>query len=48
MATNEEVARRFEEIAEMIELLGEDSFRASAHARAARNVAAETIGQRTS
>jgi DNA polymerase (family X) len=39
MATNEVVARRFEEISEMIDLLGEDSFRASAHARAARSVA---------
>jgi DNA polymerase (family X) len=39
MGVNEEVARRFEEISQMIELLGEDSFRASAHARAARNVA---------
>jgi DNA polymerase (family X) len=39
MSRNVEVARRFEEISEMIDLLGEDSFRASAHARAARNIA---------
>lgn len=39
MGVNEEVARRFDEISQMIDLLGEDSFRASAHARAARNVA---------
>jgi DNA polymerase (family 10) len=39
MAVNQELARRFEEIAQMLDLLGEDSFRASAHARAARNIA---------
>lgn len=39
MSANEEIARRFEEISQMIDLLGEDSFRASAHARAARNIA---------
>jgi DNA polymerase (family X) len=39
MAANEDLARRFDEISQMIDLLGEDSFRASAHARAARNIA---------
>jgi DNA polymerase (family X) len=39
MGVNQELARRFEQIAQMMELLGEDSFRASAHARAARNIA---------
>jgi DNA polymerase (family 10) len=39
MGVNQELAQRFSEIAAMIELLGEDSFRASAHARAARNIA---------
>lgn len=39
MGVNQELARRFEEIAQMMDLLGEDSFRASAHARAARNIA---------
>jgi DNA polymerase (family 10) len=39
MGVNQELAQRFSEIAAMLELLGEDSFRASAHARAARNIA---------
>lgn len=39
MSINESLARTLDEIARMMELLGEDSFRASAHARAARLIA---------
>lgn len=39
MSLNQALARQFEEIAQMLDLLGEDSFRSSAHARAARNIA---------
>lgn len=39
MSVNQALAKQFEEISQMIDLLGEDSFRASAHARAARNIA---------
>ena len=38
MPTNDEVAQRLDEMARLMDLLGEDSFRASAHARAARAV----------
>ncbi len=36
--TNDDVAQRLEEMAKLMDLLGEDSFRANAHARAARAV----------
>jgi len=39
MGVNQALANQFEEISQMIDLLGEDSFRASAHARAARTIA---------
>lgn len=39
MSVNQALARQFEEISQMIDLLGEDSFRASAHARASRTIA---------
>jgi DNA polymerase (family 10) len=39
MAVNQSIAQLFMEISQMMELLGMDSFRASAHARAARSVA---------
>lgn len=38
MSANAAVAQRLDEMAGMLELLGEDSFRASAHARAARAI----------
>jgi DNA polymerase (family 10) len=38
MSKNEAVARMLEEIARMMEVLGEDSFRVNAHTRAARTV----------
>lgn len=38
MSVNEALAARLDEMARMMELLGEDSFRASAHARAARAI----------
>lgn len=38
MSTNEALARRLHEMSVLMDLLGEDSFRASAHARAARAV----------
>jgi DNA polymerase (family 10) len=40
MSTNEALARRLHEMSVLMDLLGEDSFRASAHARAARAVEA--------
>ncbi|MEX2219460.1 MAG: helix-hairpin-helix domain-containing protein [Phycisphaerales bacterium] len=39
MAVNQALAQKFLEISQMLELTGADSFRASAHARAARNIA---------
>ncbi len=39
MSTNAEIALRFNQIAQMMELLGEDRFRVNAHARAARSIA---------
>lgn len=39
MSRNEALTARLDEIASLMELLGEDSFRASAHARAARVIA---------
>ncbi|CAG0956144.1 DNA polymerase/3'-5' exonuclease PolX [Phycisphaerales bacterium] len=39
MSTNESLAQQLDDIARMMELLGEDSFRASAHARAGRLIA---------
>ena len=39
MSFNSEVALRLERIAVMLDLLGEDSFRSAANARAARTIA---------
>src|ERR1043165_9682606 len=39
MAVNQALAQKFLEISQMLELTGADSFRSSAHARAARNIA---------
>ena len=39
MAVNQALAQKFLELSQMLELIGADSFRASAHARAARNIA---------
>lgn len=39
MSVNQAIAARFEQIAQMLELLGEDRFRIAAHARAARTIA---------
>ena len=38
MASNARIAEQFEEIAQMLELLGEDRFRVNAHAKAARTI----------
>lgn len=38
MSTNAALARRFEQMARLLELLGEDKFRVNAHARAARTL----------
>ncbi|MEZ6233746.1 MAG: helix-hairpin-helix domain-containing protein [Phycisphaerales bacterium] len=38
MSTNAALARRFEQMATILELLGEDKFRVNAHARAARTI----------
>ncbi len=40
MSTNERLAQQLEEIAAMMEVLGEDGFRVNAHARAARAISA--------
>ena len=38
MSVNKELAVRFQQISDMLELLGEDKFRVNAHARAARSI----------
>lgn len=43
MSFNARLAERFERIAKILELLGEDKFRVNAHSRAARAVEAQTI-----
>ena len=43
MSFNDRLAERFERIAKILELLGEDKFRVNAHARAARTVEAQSI-----
>lgn len=43
MSTNDRVAKVLEEIAQMMEVLGEDGFRVNAHNRAARAVSALTV-----
>jgi DNA polymerase (family X) len=47
MATNEQLAQRLDEIAQLMELLGEDSFRSAAHARAARTISSLTVDVKT-
>lgn len=42
MSSNEELAQRLAQMGRMLELLGEDSFKANAHARAARTIDALT------
>jgi DNA polymerase (family 10) len=43
MSFNERLAERFERIAKILELLGEDRFRVNAHSRAARTVESQSI-----
>lgn len=43
MSFNERLAERFERIAKILELLGEDKFRVNAHSRAARTVESQSV-----